>query len=87
VPKKEYIIIKGKKYEVDPAKKKQIRNNINHLKQAGELMIVPSLKRKILEGKKITNKEVLDEIKKEITKIEKKEKKYENILKKLKGDK
>lgn len=84
MPKKEYIIIKGKKYEVDPVKKKQIRNNIKHLKQVGELMIVPSLKRKILEGKKITNKEALDEIKKEITKLEKKERKYENILKKLK---
>lgn len=84
MPKKEYIIIMGKKYEVDPVKKKQIRNNIKHLKQVGELMIVPSLKRKILEGEKITNKEALDEIKKEITKLEKKERKYENILKKLK---
>ena len=89
--KKSYIEIKGKKYAIDPKQKKKVRESINRLKQAERLMEVPSLKKKILSGKKITNKEAKIEIQKEIIRLkhkkklaEDKERKYKNVLRSMK---
>ena len=89
--KKAYIEIKGKKHAIDPKNKKRIRENITRLKQAERIMEVPSLKKKILSGQKITNKEAKMEIQKEIGRLqhkkksaENKERKYKNILRSMK---
>ena len=89
--KKDYIEIKGKKYAIDPKIKRKIRENINQLKKAERIMEVPSLKKRILSGQKITNKEAKKEIQKEIVRLqhkkklaENKERKYKNVLRSMK---
>ena len=89
--KKDYVEINGKKYAIDPNIKKKVRENINRLKQAERLMEVPSLKKKILSGQKITNKKAQMEIQKEITRLQHKkklatdkERKYKKVLRSIK---
>lgn len=87
IAKKGYMTIKGKKYQIDPKKKKKISESIQRLKLAEKLMDVPSLKKKILAGEKVAKNFVIKELEKEIDKrskqlksIEEKEKKLKNML-------
>lgn len=89
--KKQYVEIEGKRYEVNPNVKKKVSESIKRLKNAGRLMEIPSLKQKILSGKKITKAQAIKEIEKEIDKTthrlkkaEEKERKYKNTLRSLK---